>query len=84
MRKNEASTNQDAVEVLFEAMKSKITAQDITVYTDGSLFENSATTSCAFFIPETNSSGSWCLSRGSSVFSAELHGIKQALTTIYT
>jgi hypothetical protein len=76
MRKNEASSNQDSVHLLFEALKSKFTAPDITVYTDGSLSENPTTTSCALFIPETNSSGSWCLSRGSSVFSAELHGIK--------
>jgi hypothetical protein len=51
---------------------------------DGSVSENSSTTSCAFFISETHSSGSWCLSRGSSVFSAELQSIKQALATIYT
>jgi ribonuclease HI len=84
MRKNEASVNQDAVHTLFDKLKSNITAPDITVYTDGSLSESSNTTSCAFFIPETNSSGSWCLSSGSSVFSAELHGIKQALATMYT
>ena len=84
MQKNEASANQDAVHALFDTLKSNITSPDITIYKDGSLSENPNTTSCAFFIPETNSSVSWCLSRRSSVFSLELHGIKQALATIYT
>jgi ribonuclease HI len=49
----------------------------------GSVTENPTVTSCAFFIPAPDTSGSWRLTPGSSIFSAELHGIKQALSTIY-
>jgi hypothetical protein len=64
-------------------MIAGIVASDIMIYTDGSVTENPTVTSCAFFIPASDTSGSWRLTPGSSIFSAELHGIKQALSTIY-
>ncbi len=83
MRKSDAAINQDGVQHLFESMTSEIAAPDIMIYTDGSVSSNPVVTSCAFYIPTLDSSGSWRLTPGSSIFSAELHGIKQALSAIY-
>jgi ribonuclease HI len=64
-------------------MIAGIVAPDIMIYTDGSVTASPIVTSCVFYIPAPDTSGSWRLTNGSSIFSAEIHGIKQALSTIY-
>jgi len=81
MRKSDAPANLNDVQHLLESMISETVAPDITIYTYGSVNANPIVTSCAFYIPVSDS---WRLTLGSSISSVELHGIKQALSTIYT
>lgn len=53
------------------------------VYTDSSLSDEEKNTSCALFILGLDYTKSWLLSPGSSIFTDELQGIKDALSFIY-
>jgi ribonuclease HI len=77
-----ASNHQDVAE-LFNSLLSNIQNPSTHAYTDGSVTKNPPSSSCAVYIPDLNISDSWRLSPGSSVFSAELHGIRKALSLIY-
>jgi ribonuclease HI len=83
LRKSEASANLDALRDLFENLLSIIPPTDITAYTDGSTTRNPSISYCAYYIPEMNFCGSWRLTPGSSIFSAELQGILKVLQEIY-
>jgi ribonuclease HI len=83
LRKSEASANLDTVRDLFENLLSIIPPTDITAYTDGSTTSNPSNSYCAYYIPEMNFCGSWRLTPGSSIFSAELQGILKVLQEIY-
>ena len=81
--KNEAATNHQDDAELFGALFNKIQTPSTHAYTNGSVIKNPSTSSCAVYIPDLNISESWRLSPGSSIFSAELHGIWKALSMIY-
>lgn len=55
----------------------------LNAYTDGSLSNTTNTTTCAIVIPELKVEEAWTLRKHSSIFTAELMAIKQALQAAY-
>ena len=84
MQKKAALANPTAAQELFDNLSSLIPPTDIKIFTAGSVTRNQNTSSCAYFCPERNSSGSWRLTPGASIFSAKLQGILQALLAFYS
>ena len=82
--KSEAASNHQAVSDLFNVLLTNIQAPSTHIYTDGSVTKTPHTSSCSVFIPDLNFSQSWRLTPGSSIFSAELHGIRKGLSRIYS
>jgi ribonuclease HI len=82
--KKAALENPTAAQELFDNLSSLIPPTDIKIFTDGSVTRNPNNSSCAYFCPERNLSGSWRLTPGTSIFSAELQGILQALLACYS
>ncbi len=78
LQKKAALENPTAAQELFDDLSSLIRPTDIKIFTDGSVTSNPNNFSCAYFCPERNFSGSWRLTPGTSIFSAELQGILQA------
>ncbi len=83
MNKKAAIANKNSAKILFDSLLSAIPPATITAFTDGSVNPELEVTSCAIFIPEFNIEKSWRLTKGSSIFSAELYGILQTLLTLY-
>ena len=79
MNKKAALANKAAAQALFDTLIQNIPATSVLAYSDGSVAEDSLTTTCAIFIPSWNIERSWTLTKGSSIFSAELQGILQIL-----
>jgi ribonuclease HI len=84
LQKKAALANPTAAQELFDNLSSLIPPTDIKIFTDGSVTRNLNNSSCAYFCPERNSAGSWRLTPGTSIFSAELQGILQALLAFYS
>jgi hypothetical protein len=84
LQKKAALANPTAAQELFDNLSSLIPPTDIKIFTDGSVTRNPNNSSCVYFCPERNSSGSWTLTPGTSIFSAELQGILQALLAFYS
>lgn len=55
----------------------------ITAYTDGWVHSPSNTSTCAVFIPKRNIKQAWILTKHTSIYSAELFAIEQALQILY-
>ena len=82
LTKTEALKNKTRTAELFESLL--VTKRgEIVAYTDGSRSEELNSTTCAAFIPSLNVRLAWTLHNLSSIFSAELQGIKQALQLVY-
>lgn len=77
--KRAAMANRPAVISLFNGFISRLPDHAVVAYSDGSVSEDRKNTACAVHIPLLVISCSWLLQEGSSIFSAELHGILQAL-----
>nr|CAH0103241.1 unnamed protein product [Daphnia galeata] len=84
LQKKAALANPTAAQELFDNLSSLIPPTDIKIFTDGSVTRNPNNSSCAYFCPERNYTGSWRLTPGTSIFSAELQGILQALLAVYS
>ena len=83
MNKKASLANKAAAQSIFTAFLQRVTDSTMIAFTDGSVSSDPSSTSCAVFIPSLNFAQSWSLIPGSSIFSAELHGIRNALHTIY-
>jgi ribonuclease HI len=81
LTKHQALSNRHLTRIHFRELEDSLPASTILAYTDGSL--SNGRTACALFIPTLNVSQSWLLTKNSSVFSAELSGILQALKIVY-
>jgi hypothetical protein len=81
--KNQAKANPIAAASIFNSLLANIGPPDVIAYTDGSVTRTPPSSSCAIFIPSLDLTKSWQLESGSSIFTAELHGIHQALAAIY-
>ncbi|EFX67714.1 hypothetical protein DAPPUDRAFT_330770 [Daphnia pulex] len=67
----------------FNTLDSSAPATSIRAYTDGSKSSSQETTTCAIFIPALNKEHVWTLTKGSSIFTAEVTAIYQALKLFY-
>nr|CAH0112721.1 unnamed protein product [Daphnia galeata] len=79
LSKQAAIADKEATIALFNSLLSHLPAPSIDIYTDGSKSPTTNTTTCAVFSQALNIKTAWTLNNGSSVFTAELQGIKQAL-----
>jgi hypothetical protein len=68
---------------LFNTLNSSAPATSIRAYTDGSKSSSPETTTCAIFISALNKEHAWTLKKGSSIFTAEVTAIYQALKLFY-
>lgn len=67
----------------FNSLNSSATVTSIRAYTDGSKSSSPETTTCAIFVLTLNIEHAWTLTKGSSIFTAEVTAIYQALKLIY-
>ena len=81
LSKRQAVSNRSLVGSYFRALTDSLPPSAISVFTDGSLSQGR--TACSVTVPQLDISQSWLLTKRSSVFSAELFGISQALKIIY-
>ncbi|KZS18323.1 Uncharacterized protein APZ42_015528 [Daphnia magna] len=84
LSKKMASTCRAKTIATFAALNQQIPESTIRVYTDGSksMDTDPMTKACAAYIPSLNLENAWTLTAGTSVFSAELIAIAQALKHI--
>ncbi|XP_045022876.1 uncharacterized protein LOC116932420 [Daphnia magna] len=68
---------------LFNSFNSSAPVTSIRAYTDGSKSSSPETTTCAIFVLTLNIEHAWTLTKGSSIFTAEVTAIYQALKLIY-
>ena len=69
----------DQVKSLFLEYLNSLPADSIIAYTEGSMHESTHSTACGIYIPKLDKQWSWKLSDHSSIFTAELNGIKKTL-----
>jgi ribonuclease HI/exonuclease III len=81
--KKASMADKNHTKLLFNSLLQSLPIGTLLSYTDGSKSTNPSTTTCAVVIPELNIEKAWTLETESSIFSAELQAIKQALKTIY-
>nr|CAH0105188.1 unnamed protein product [Daphnia galeata] len=68
---------------LFITLNSSAPVTSIRAYTDGSKSSTPESTTCAIFVPTLNHEHAYTLTKGSSIFTAEVTAIYQALKFIY-
>ncbi|XP_045029604.1 uncharacterized protein LOC123472305 [Daphnia magna] len=83
LTKKQAMACRTRTTTLFSALNQQIPPSTIRVYTDGAKSADPDKTTCAVYIPSLGFEKAWTLTVGSSVFTAELNGILQALKHIY-
>ena len=83
MSKRRAVASRSVVMSHFQELVVSLPSSALLIYTDGSLSQEKERSSCVVFIPSLNISRSRLLKKESSVFSAELNGIRQALQIVY-
>ena len=76
--------DKNAANKMFLMMTTNEPENHVSVFTEGSVHEESNTTTCAFYIPKLEEKQSWMLSKHTSIFSAELTAIVEALKFLYT
>jgi hypothetical protein len=81
--KKEAVKNKALTAATFLETKSNEDQNHLDIYTDGSTFKTTKKTTCAVYIPATQTKETWLLSNFTNSFNAELAAIKQALTLTY-
>ncbi|KAK4024587.1 hypothetical protein OUZ56_010010 [Daphnia magna] len=81
IKKTEAIENPAKAREIFHNITAQIPPSSWIGYTDSSV--NSDSAACAFTFPKINVYGTFFLTKGSSILSAELHGIKKALEASY-
>jgi ribonuclease HI len=81
--KKEAVKNKALTAATFLETKSNEDQNHLDIYTDGSTCETTKKTTCAVYIPATQTKETWLLSNFTNSFNAELAAIKQALTLTY-
>ena len=84
LSKGKAKENPALVKGLFASICAALPQTALSVYTDGSLLPESNSTAGAFFIPSLQFDSSFHMVRNTSVFSAELIAIKEALNYVYS
>lgn len=67
----------------FLETKSNEDQNHLDIYTDGSTCKTTKKTTCAVYIPATQTKEAWLLSNFTNSFNAELAAIKQAFTLTY-
>ena len=83
INKKEAVKNKALTAATFLEAKSNEDQNHLDIYTDGSTCKITKKTTCAVYIPATQTKESWLLSNFTNSFNAELAAIKQALTLTY-
>ena len=83
LNKKETLNCPDQVKSLFLEYLNSLPADSIIAYTNGSMHESTHSTACGIYIPKLDKQLSWKLSDHSSIFTAELNGIKKTLETLY-
>ena len=83
INKKEAVKNKALTAATFLETKSNEDQNPLDIYTDGSTCMTTKKTTCAVYIPATQTKESWLLSNFTNSFNAELAAIKQALTLTY-
>jgi hypothetical protein len=83
INKKEALKNKALTAATFLETKSNEDQNHLDIYTDGSICKTTKKTTCAAYIPATQTKETWILSNFTNSFNAELAAIKQALTLTY-
>ena len=84
MSKDTATKQKELAREMFLTLTSNEPITHISVFTDGSVHKESGKTTCAFFIPKLEEKQSWLLTQHTSIFSAELTAIDEALRYLYS
>lgn len=79
LSKEQSLANKNLVNIKFRELVDTFLPTAVSCFTDGSLSNETRGTSCAVYSPDLNTSSAWLLTNGTSIFSAELIGIYQAL-----
>ncbi|EFX64016.1 hypothetical protein DAPPUDRAFT_118610 [Daphnia pulex] len=83
LNKQQAMACRHRTTSLFNTLDSSAPATSIRAYTDRSKSSSQETTTCAIFIPVLNKEHAWTLTKGSSIFTAKVTAIYQALKLFY-
>jgi ribonuclease HI len=83
LKKEQAMACRYRITNLFITLNSSAPVTSIRAYTDGSKSSTPESTTAAIFVPTVNHEHAWTLTKGSSIFTAEVTAIYQALKLIY-
>ena len=81
--KSQALQNPAAVKQWAADVAASIPEEGLVIYTDGSVLPVENRTSAAVFIPSLNVREPWILTKGTSIFSAEMFAICRGLEIVY-